>query len=201
MPTEIPGRPYQKVGSDLFEIKGQFFIVIIDYYSKNIDIERLTNPSTNSVIKALKRCFSTHGVPLTLVPDNELSNFGTDWNFCHITSSPRFPQSNGPAESAVKIAKRIMKQSDPLLALMVYRSTPVASIGVSSSELALGRKIRTTLPMLPSKLEPRTKDQTEIKQLISDHQQTVKKNFDQSHGARHLLELQSNLSETITEDK
>ncbi|GFR95779.1 Pol polyprotein [Elysia marginata] len=84
MPTEIQDRPYQKVGSDLFEIKGQFFIVIIDYYTKNIDIERLTNPSTNSVIKALKRCFSTRGVPMTLETDNaqcnkshEFSNFAT----------------------------------------------------------------------------------------------------------------------------
>ncbi|GFR84879.1 hypothetical protein ElyMa_000682500 [Elysia marginata] len=78
------------------------------------------------------QCYKSH----------EFTNFATDWNFCHITSSPRFPQSSLQAESAVKIAKRIMKQSDPLLALIVYRSTPVASTGVSSSELALGRKDR-----------------------------------------------------------
>ncbi|GFO48007.1 Pol polyprotein [Plakobranchus ocellatus] len=133
IPTEAPGRPYQKVGSDLFEIKGPFYIVVVDYYSKNIDIEKLPNQSTNSVIRALKKCFSSHGVPLTLVTDNaqcykshEFMDFATDCDFSHIISSPKFPQSNGQAESAVKIAKRIMKQSDPSLTLMVYRSTPVA---------------------------------------------------------------------------
>ncbi|GFO39971.1 Pol polyprotein [Plakobranchus ocellatus] len=134
IPTEAPVRPYQKVGSDLFEIKGQFYIVVVDYYSKNIEIEKLTNQSTNSMIRALKKCFSSHGIPLTLVTDNaqfykshEFMDFAIDWNLSHNTFSPRFPQSNGQAESTVKIAKRIMKQSDPSLALMVYRSTPVAS--------------------------------------------------------------------------
>ncbi|GFS12543.1 Pol polyprotein [Elysia marginata] len=196
IPSEIPERPYEKVGSDLFEINRNYFIVIIDYYSKNIDVEKLPNQSTNAVIKALKKCFFSHGVPLTLVTDNaqcykshEFSNFATDWNFCHVTSSPRFSQSNGQAESAVNIAKRIMKQPDPSLALMAYRSTPVASTGVTPAELALGRKIRTTLSMLPHKLEPKTCDKTDIKHHNHDHQQAVKKNFDRYHSVRPLPEL------------
>ncbi|GFO48548.1 Pol polyprotein [Plakobranchus ocellatus] len=56
-------------------------------------------------------------------------------------------------------------------------------------ELALGRKIRTTLPMLPYKLELKPQNQTEIKKHIDDHQQAVKKNFDRAHSARCLPQL------------
>lgn len=109
----------------------------------------------------------------------------------HLVPDSRNP---GQAESAVKIA---MKQPDPSLALMVYRSTPVASTCVIPAELALGRKIRTTLPMLPQKLEPKTHDQTQIKQHHHEHQESVKKNLDQSHGARHLPEIQPNDSVVV----
>lgn len=40
-----------------------------------------------------------------------------------------YPESNGAAVSAVKIAKRILRQDDILPALISYRTTPIEAIG------------------------------------------------------------------------
>ena len=63
----------------------------------------------------------------------------------------------------MKIAKNILRQDDPCLALMVYRSTTVGSIGYSPSEVMLNRRIRTTLPTLPKNIEPRVYDEDKVK--------------------------------------
>jgi hypothetical protein len=38
---EIPDRPWQRVGLDLFELDSENFLVISDYYSKFFEIAKL----------------------------------------------------------------------------------------------------------------------------------------------------------------
>ena len=66
----------------------------------------------------------------------------------HVTSSPHNPLGSGHAERAVQTSKRILRQKDTLLALMIYRSSQHSSTGVSPAEQLMGRKIQTTLPTL-----------------------------------------------------
>ena len=194
--SDVPERPYQKVGTDLFETNGKHYIVTVDYYSKNIDIEKIPSQSTAAVIEKLKKCFSQHGIPETVISDNgpcfsstEFKQFATEWNFTHTTSSPRYPQANGQAESAVKIAKNILAQTEPHLALLAYRATPVQSTGVSPAELSIGRKLRTELPVLPTKLLPKTEDYSIIKNNIIRNKSQQKMNFDRHHSAQNLPEI------------
>ena len=133
----------------------------VDYYSRYIDVTYLPSLTSATVIGKLKKFFSHHGVPEIVVSDNgtqfssaEFRTFADWWNFSHVTSSPHYPQSNGAAERAVKTVKEILRQDDIFLALLSYRSTPIPDLGASPAELAMGRTLRTTMPSLPSTLQP-----------------------------------------------
>ena len=59
----------------------------------------------------------------------EFREFAQEWEFEHVTSSPYHSQSNGKAESAVKIAKKLVKKSkrsntDIWKAILDWRNTP-----------------------------------------------------------------------------
>ena len=65
-----------------------------------------------SIIKELKAVFAWFGIPDVVVTDNgpqlssaEFSGFSRIWGFDHVTSSPKYPQSNGKAKNGVKTVK------------------------------------------------------------------------------------------------
>ena len=71
------------------------------------------------MITHLKSIFARHGIPQYVMSDNGpqfsadvFSTFSNDYGFTHITSSPRFPQSNGETEHAVKTVKALLKKCD-----------------------------------------------------------------------------------------
>ena len=53
-----------------FSHRGENFIIIADYYSNFIEMERIATTSSQLVIQALKIVFSCHGIPDSLVSDN-----------------------------------------------------------------------------------------------------------------------------------
>ena len=121
-----------------------------------------------------------------------MSSFAISYGFRHDTSSPRYPQSNGQVERAVRTVKQLLKKAtDPYLALLNYRSTPLSWCNYSPAELLMGRRIRTTLPMLSEQLEP---DWSFIEDFrLSDrcYKQKMKNNYDQRHRARSLPILEA----------
>ena len=137
----------------MFEWKKTEYLLVVDYYSRFIEVSKLTS-TTASVITHLKSIFARHGIPQVVVSDNgpqysaaAFSEFSKEYAFEHCTSSPKFPQANGEAERAVKTVKQLLeKNSDPYLAMLAYRSTPLEN-GYSPVEQLMGRKLRTTLPM------------------------------------------------------
>ena len=89
----------------------------------------------------------------------EFQQFAVKLGFRHITSSPRYPQGNGLVERCVQTVKAMLKKArftgeSFSLALLAYRATPHETTIVSPAHLLMGRRLRTTLPMLPSHLEP-----------------------------------------------
>ena len=161
-PSEPPKYAFQRVGTDLFHHDSHEYLVLVNYYSRYIEIALLINQTSKQVIAILKTIFARHGIPQTVVSDNaaqfssqEFADFANAWNFTATNPSPRFPQSNGQAEAAVKIAKFILNQEDLALALLVYRSTPLPNIGLSPAKLLFGWRLRTTLPTLDKTLTPR----------------------------------------------
>ena len=139
MPTPFPKLPWQKVRSDLFVWKNSHYLLIIDYFSRYIEIAKLSSESATSVITNMKSIFARHGVPQELVSDNgpqysskEFAKFAKEYGFVHRTSSPKYPQSNAEAERGVQTVKMLLKKAqDPYLALLAYRSTPLLISGYS----------------------------------------------------------------------
>ena len=80
---------------------------------------QLTSTTSASVISALKSVFSRHGIPEIVRSNNglqyssiEFMSFASSYGFQHLTSSPKFPQSNGQAERSVQAVKNLLKKSD-----------------------------------------------------------------------------------------
>ena len=135
---EVPDRPWQKLGSDLFEHKGKPYLLVVDYYSKFIETSLLPAKTAGTVITHMKSIFARHGIPEELVSDNmpynnrEFKDFASSWGFKLTTSSPTHPQSNGLSERAVQTVKSILnKADDPYIGLLEYRNTPVTGMTYS----------------------------------------------------------------------
>ena len=206
-PSSLPGRPWQKVATDLFELKGTYLIVV-DYYSRYIEVARLTSTTSASVIDHLRSIFARHGTPETVVSDNgpqyasaEFREFADDWGFQHITSSPLHPSGNGMAERAVATIKSLVANSkDPYAALLAYRSTPLSN-GFSPSELLMNRRLRTKLPVSPQTLKPRSIPT----QVVDEKEETLKmkmaENFNRARKARDLPVLLPNQAVYVKDRK
>lgn len=186
---------------DLFFIHGKWWLVVVDYYSRYPEIARLESLTAACVIMHCKSIFARHGIPEVVVSDNgpqfagttgsAFTKFSQTYGFKHITSSPRYAQSNGMAEAAVKIIKRsLSKTEDPYETLMIYRSTPLPN-GYSPTELLMGRRMRTTVPIATQLLEPKLPDQKELRRYEQENRNRQKQYFDRRHGVRQLDPLGS----------
>uniref|UniRef100_A0A3Q3JGA8 Gypsy retrotransposon integrase-like protein 1 n=1 Tax=Monopterus albus TaxID=43700 RepID=A0A3Q3JGA8_MONAL len=157
--TPLPSHPWEKVAADICELNQENYLVTVDYFSRYIDIAHLKDMSSETTIAKLMNIFARWGCPNELVTDNgprfmgrAFSQFAKKYDFKHTITSPRYPQVNGEAERAIRTAKTILRQSDPFLALMAYRSTPLQATGVSPAQLMFGRQIPTTVPTLETSL-------------------------------------------------
>ncbi|XP_049526035.1 uncharacterized protein K02A2.6-like [Dermacentor silvarum] len=120
-------------------------------------VDQLRDLSTNSVTERLGAMFSRYGIPTEVCTDNGpqfssqvFARFAKLYDFQHVTSSPRFPRSNGLAEKGVQVVKRILKKSteaneDFWLGLLSYRASPLED-GRPPGELLQRRRLRTPLP-------------------------------------------------------
>ena len=66
IPSHIPIYSFQIVASDLFKWNNQDFAIVVDYYSKYWEIERLYDTKSITIVKKMKKIFSRLGIPETL---------------------------------------------------------------------------------------------------------------------------------------
>ena len=88
--TQFPTLPWQRVGTDLFEYKGMHYLLVIDYFSRYIEIANLSSTSSNAVITHLKSFFARPAFPQYVISDNGpqfsadvFSTFSNDYGFTH----------------------------------------------------------------------------------------------------------------------
>ena len=190
--TPIPDRPWKMIATDLFELKGRDYLLVVDYFSRFVEIGVMQKSKTSSeVVRVLKAICARHGIPEEIRSDidpqydsMEFAQLTKDWGIKHSTSSPRYPRANGEVERAVRTVKSILKkEKDPTKALLAYRSTQLA-YGYSPAELLMGRKLRTTIPTCPEQLKPKRPALEEFCNKESLRKQQAKCNFDRRHKTR-----------------
>lgn len=200
IPHEIPTRAWEKIGADIFHFNNNSYLLIIDYFSKFVEVEKLNNLTSQTVIDKLKKIFSRQGIPEEIFSDNGpefasmlFREFSREWRFVHTTSSPRYPQSNGQVERAIQTVKSMLQKtlhdkSDFRLALLEFLNTPISDKLPSPSELLNSRKLRSLLPRSRQVLEPRLHDTNKVKNELRHRQIVQKKYFDR--GSKNLKPLE-----------
>ena len=186
---EIPERPWQKVGIDLFEYKTKDYVLVVDYYSKFIETRVLTSKTAQSVAQKLKSIFSIHGIPEEIIADNMpfssmyFSEFAKNYAIKVSTSSPTHSQSNGMAERSIQTVKSLFKKADEegkdeYMALLQYRNTPIAGCDYSPAQLLMNRMLRDKIPTNKALLKPKVPESAR-EQLVR-RQLTQKVDYDKN---------------------
>ena len=63
VPTVLPDRPWQMLDVDLLDFNGQQYMVVVDYYSRYIELIYLDDTITHTVTTKLKCIFTRFGIP------------------------------------------------------------------------------------------------------------------------------------------
>ena len=164
---EVPAKPWQKVGADLFHFKDNDYLIVVDYFSNFPEVALLKGTTSSTVITHMKSIFARHGIPEIVISDNgpqftskEFAEFAAKWEFSHITSSPRYPKANEMAERAVQTIKKLLEKADmknearPLPCR--HRSCPDPNGDPSPAEKLMNRRLRTRLPAVRPPKENQT---------------------------------------------
>ena len=187
--TPFPDRPWGRVAADFFEHKGHNYLLVVDYYSRDVEICLVSRSvNTAETILKMKKVFSRHGICDTLFTDNgpqfssgEFKQFATLWGFEHVTSSSLYAQSNGEVERAVQTMKaKLNKCDDEYLALLSYRDTPQAN-GYSPAQLSMGRKLKTRVPCHPDELLPKLPDYDEVRKREKTYREKMAHDYNHRH--------------------
>ena len=165
MQPDLPTRPWEKLGTDIFEFNGKKYLMIVDYYSRFPVIRLLSDMSSHTVCNHFTSVLAEYGLPTTIISDfgsqYVSERFKTKCKQSGITlcfSSPYHHQANSLAERTVGTCKSLLrkaleKDEYPYAALWMYRTTPLDSQIPSPYELLFGRKPQTTLPSTRSALK------------------------------------------------
>ena len=165
--TEIPSHPWSVVASDIFQIGQDQYLLTVDYYTKFPLVDKLPKPATSQTVSAiLRRYCGILGIPDIMRTDNgphysgrAFAEFRAEIGFRHVTSSPRYPQSNGFIERQVATVKAVLTKAreaneDQDLALLRLRTTPISSKLPSPAELLFQRRVKDTLPAKITNTDP-----------------------------------------------
>ena len=140
--SPLPSDPWRHVAADFYGPlpSGQTLMVVIDEYSRFVEVETVSSTSAVAVIPKLDKIFATHGIPELLKTDNgppftshAFNTFARELGFQHRKITLLWPKANAEAErfmrslgKAIRTARAEQKdwQKELNNFLRNYRSTP-----------------------------------------------------------------------------
>ena len=142
----------------------EHLLVLVDYYSRWIEVDVLRTTTSKAIIHCLDAQFSRHGLPKGLRTNNgsnlvskEVEQYLEEMGVEHRYTTPLWPRANGEVErqnrsllKSVRAAHAEGKawRDEVNKFLLAYRSTPRSTTGKSPAELLFKRKITTKMPEL-----------------------------------------------------
>ena len=175
-PWKWPSRPWARLHIDFAgPFMGHTYLVLIDAYSKWMEVVVMSSITAESTIRSLQEIFARFGLPEHVVTDNGPTFISTEFESFlqrngsrHSTSAPYHPATNGLAEKGVQIMKAgLKKMKEGNLStklsrfLLSYRITPQSTTGVAPAELLMGRRLRTALDCIKPDLDRRVEKEQE----------------------------------------
>lgn len=164
--------PFERIHIDLFMFNNMNFLIVVDDFSKWIEVFVLQKTTAGHVIEKLKYFMSIFGFPKILVSDNGPQFSCNEFqSFCKVNgvkycACPIYhPASNGLAERAVGTVKESLKKNDRnkltiqqklLNILFKYRNTPQSATGISPVNLLFSYKPRTFFSYLQNDIKEST---------------------------------------------
>lgn len=112
-PWEWESHPWSRLHIDFAgPFMGHNFLLVVDSYSKWLDVKIVPSTSTSTTVKALREWFATHGIPNVIVSDNatcfKSEEFATfmkkkqHTSRVHTTISSRFKWTNRTVRTRIK---------------------------------------------------------------------------------------------------
>ena len=158
-----PARPFQEIAVDLCSHAGCTYLVIVGCITDWPAVISLDHGTTfQQVIVAIRQSFYRTAIPDVVWSDGgpqftskQFNDFASRWGFCHVVSSPRYPQSNGKVEATVKSMNKLLRTcwtgrsldyEKFCRALLQYRNTPSRKDGLSPAQKLFGHPVQDILP-------------------------------------------------------
>ena len=178
-PWKWPVKPWERIHIDFFQKDKSTFLIVVDAYSKWLEVIPMTSTTSLKTIEVLRSLFARYGLPEEVVSDNgpqlaseEFSQFMKQNGVKFTRVPPYHPASNGAAERSVQttkvvLAKQVLDVKTSKLSLehrlanflIMYRSTPHTVTGQSPAQLFLGRQIRNCFTLLKPNLNKAVEEQ------------------------------------------
>ena len=117
-PWKWPTKPWSRLHLDFAgPLQNKMFLILIDAHSKWVEAFPINSSTSAIVIDRLRTVFAQFGLPEMVVTDNGtcfvsdvFEQFLQLNGVKHTTSAPYHPSSNGLAERAVQIVKKVLQK-------------------------------------------------------------------------------------------
>lgn len=162
--------PMERIHLDLFYFNGICFLILVDAYSKYIQVVVMKSYVLQSVVDRLVEVFAVLGLPSKIVTDNgppfnafEFQKFCDRHGILLYKIPPYHSQTNGQAERCVQTTKKVLIkyslgkerfltiQQKVNKFLLSSRNTPSSATGRTPSEMIFAFKPRTLLDAVTGK--------------------------------------------------
>jgi hypothetical protein len=156
-PRQMPSTPGETVAADFFHLGTRRYFVLYDVFSQFPYLQLVRSESTSELARACRTFFQFAGCPRFSWCDRggafDSGKFRTiaeslGMQICH--SSAEYPQSNGAAESAVKILKRLAPVSNTehelFRAILYLQYCTKRRNTATPSQIFLGRNVQMPPP-------------------------------------------------------